>query len=391
MSDQAKGIATTLIQVGAGDRLLRTRTVAPPLQRGSTLLMPDAASLYASQNPTYGMNALGVHEALVEGLKALERAAHVELFTSGLSAVTGAIMAVVKTGDDLLAVDSVYGPTRRFCDGYLARMGVRTRYFPAHATAEEIMSLAGERTRLIFLESPGSLTFEMQDIPAIAAAANARGILTAVDNTWASGLYFRPVEHGVSLSIQALTKYVCGHSDVFLGSVATSDPAVGRALADFVKDTGASVSPDDAFQGLRGLRTLEVRLNHHGASGLKVAEWLTTQPEVSRVMHPALPDDPGHALWRRDFTGAAGLFGVVLKSAAVAAVHAFLDRLRLFGLGFSWGGYESLAIHCDPQIKRTAVPWRAEGPLIRLNIGLEDPDDLIADLRAGLDALNVGA
>lgn len=388
MSDQPKGIATTLIQTGSSATPLRTRTVAPPLQRGSTLLMPDAASLYASENPTYGMNALGVHEALAEGLKALERADHVELFTSGLSAVTGAVMAVVKTSDELLAVDSVYGPTRRFCDGYLARMGVQTRYFPVDASASEIMALATDRTRLIFLESPGSLTFEMQDIPAIAAAARARDILTAVDNTWASGLYFRPVEHGVALSIQALTKYVCGHSDVFLGSVATSDPAVAKALAGFVKDTGASVSPDDAFQGLRGLRTLEVRLNHHGASGVKVAEWLTAQPEVSRVLHPALPNDPGHALWRRDFTGAAGLFGVVLQPAEPAAVHAFLDRLQLFGLGFSWGGYESLAIHCDPQIKRTAVPWRAEGPLIRLNVGLEDPVDLIVDLRAGLDALN---
>ncbi len=388
MSDQARRLATTLIQTGASDAPLRTRTVAPPLQRGSTLLMPDAASLYAPENPTYGMNSLGVHEALVDGLKALERAAHVELFTSGLSAVTGAIMAVVKTGDELLAVDSVYGPTRRFCDGYLARMGVKTRYFPADATPGEIMAMAGEATRLIFLESPGSLTFEMQDIPAIAAAAQARGILIAVDNTWASGLYFRPVEHGVTLSIQALTKYVCGHSDVFLGSVATSDPAVAKVLAAFVKDTGASVSPDDAFQGLRGLRTLEVRLNHHGASGLKVAEWLATQPEVARVLHPALPGDPGHALWKRDFTGAAGLFGMVLKPATPTRVHAFLDQLQLFGLGFSWGGYESLAIHCDPQIKRTAAPWRAEGPLIRLNVGLEDPADLIADLRAGLDRLN---
>lgn len=349
--------------------------------------MPDAASLYASDQPTYGMNSHAVHEALVEGLKALEHAGHAELFTSGLSAVTGALSAVVGAGDEVLVVDTVYGPTRRFCDGYLKRMAAPVRYFPAAATAGEILALATPRTRLIFLESPGSQTFEMQDVPAIAAAAKARGILTAVDNTWASGLLFRPVEHGVSLSIQALTKYVCGHSDVFLGSVATNDPDVARQLTAFVRDTGASVSPDDAFQGLRGLRTLEVRLKRHGESGLEVAEWLAGQPQVARVLHPALPGDPGHGIWKRDFTGAAGLFGAVLKPAPRAAVEAFLNRLQLFGLGFSWGGYESLAIHCDPQIRRSCGPSHLEGPLIRLNIGLEDPQDLIADLRQALDAL----
>ena len=379
--------STTFTHVGPSGRPLRTRTVAPPLQRGSTVLMPDAASLHAPDLPTYGMNAHGVHEALVEGLRALEHASHVELFTSGLAAVAGAILAVVKAGDEILAVDSVYGPTRRFCDGFLKRMGVATRYFAPEATAEAILDLAGPATRLIYLESPGSLTFEMQDIPAIAAAARARGILTAVDNTWASGLLFRPVEHGVSLSIQALTKYVCGHSDVFLGSVASGDPAVGRQLAAFVKDTGASVSPDDAFQGLRGLRTLEVRLTRHGESGLAVARWLADQPEVARVLHPALPGDPGYALWRRDFTGAAGLFGAVLHPVPKARVEAFLDRLQLFGLGFSWGGYESLAIPCDPQMKRSTGLVKLEGPLIRLNVGLEHTEDLIADLRQGLDAL----
>jgi len=380
--------ATILTHVGPSGTPLGTRTVAPPLQRGSTVLMPDAASLYAFDQPTYGMNAHAVHEALVEGLKALEHAAYAELFTSGLSAVTGALSAVIGAGDEVLVVDSVYGPTRRFCDGYLKRMGVPVRYFPAAATAEGILALASPATRLIFLESPGSQTFEMQDVPAIAAAARARGILTAVDNTWASGLLFRPVEHGVSLSIQALTKYVCGHSDVFLGSVATDDADVAEQLAAFVKDTGASVSPDDAFQGLRGLRTLEVRLKRHGESGIAVAGWLAGQPEVARVLHPALPGDPGHDLWRRDFTGAAGLFGAVLKPAPRARVEAFLNRLELFGLGFSWGGYESLAIHCDPQIRRSCGPAHVEGPLIRLNIGLEHPQDLIADLRQGLDALS---
>ncbi len=385
--DPSPRIATLLTHLGASDAPPRARTVAPALQRGSTLLMPDAESLYAADRPTYGMNALGVHDALTEGLRALEQAGHVELFTSGLAAVTGAIMAVVRTGDEVLAVDSVYGPTRRFCDGYLKRMGVATRYFPVDAAPQDILALATPATRLIYLESPGSLTFEMQDVPAIAALARQRGILTAVDNTWASGLLFRPVAHGASMSIQALTKYVCGHSDVFLGSVATADLEVARALAEFVRETGASVSPDDAFQGLRGLRTLEVRLKRHGESGLEVARWLQGRREVARVLHPALPSDPGHALWRRDFTGAAGLFGVVLAPCPPAAVLAFLDRLKLFGLGFSWGGYESLAIHGDPQMKRTAKPFPAEGPLIRLNIGLEHPADLIADLEQGFGVL----
>jgi len=383
--EKTNGIATRLTHVGDSRAPMRTRTVAPPLQRGSTLLLPNAAALYDDdKHPTYGMNTHAVHDALVEGLKVLEDAAHVQLFTSGLAAVTGAIQAVVGAGDEMLAVDSVYGPTRRFCDRTLKQFGVSTRYFRADASPEAILALASDRTRLIFLESPGSLTFEMQDIPAIAALARARGILTAVDNTWASGLYFRPVQHGVDLSIQALTKYVCGHSDVFLGSVATNDAKVGQALTDFVRNTGASVSPDDAFQGLRGLRTLEVRLERHGRSGIAVAEWLAQQPQVARVLHPALPGDPGYALWRRDFTGAAGLFGAVLRPAPKAEVDALFDRLKLFGLGFSWGGYESLAIPCDPQIKRTASPARLGGPLIRLNIGLEDPADLIADLAQAL-------
>ena len=330
------------------------------------------------------MNSLAIHDALIEGLKALEHATHVELYTSGLSSVTGAIMSVVSAGDEVLAVDSVYGPTRRFCDGVLKRFGASTRYLSASSCAASIMEAVSERTRLIVLESPGSLTFEMQDIPAIAAAARERGVLTAVDNTWAAGLLFRPLDHGVDLSIQALTKYVCGHSDVFMGSVATTSDELGAKLLAFNQDTGASVSPDDAFQALRGLRTLDVRLRRHGESGIKVARWLEGRPEVVRVLHPALESDPGHALWRRDFTGACGLFGVVLQPASEAKVHAVLNALKLFGLGFSWGGYESLAIHCDPQIKRTAGAWRSEGPLLRLHVGLEDPDDLIADLEQAL-------
>ncbi len=391
-SDPFKGSSTRLIRAGVAEgQSQKLRTVGPVLQRASTVILESAASLYDETNPTYGMNTLSVHDALRAGLRELEHANHVALFSSGLAACAGAIMAVVQAGDEVLAADCVYGPTRRFCDGLMKRFGVATHYFPATATAEEIDALIGDRTRLIVLESPGSITFEMQDIPAICAVAKRRGVLTMVDNTWAAGLLFRPLDHGADLCVHALTKYVCGHSDVFLGSVATNDSALAARLNSLVRDTGISISPDDAFQAVRGLRTMAVRLERHGTSGIELARWLAHRPETARVLHPALESYSGHALWKRDFTGACGLFGLVLQPAPEAAVHAFLNRLELFGLGFSWGGYESLAIHCDPQIKRTAAPWRAEGPLIRLHVGLEDPADLIADLTAGLAAFSAAA
>ena len=384
----AQGASTRLIQAGVqAGQDASVRTVGPVLQRASTVILPNAEALYDERRPTYGMNSMAVHDALRVGLCELEHADHVELFSSGLSAVTGAILSVVDAGDEVLAADCVYGPTRRFCDGLLKRYGVASRYFAAAASVAEIEAMITPKTRLIILESPGSVTFEMQDIPAIAAMAKSRGVLTLVDNTWAAGLLFRPLDHGVDLCVQALTKYVGGHSDLFMGSVATRTPAVAARLEGFVRDLGASVSSDEAFQAVRGLKTLAVRLERHGASGIKVAEWLAGQPAVARVLHPALPGDPGHAIWKRDFTGACGLFGAVLKPTPQAKVHAMLNRLELFGLGFSWGGYESLAIHCDPQIKRTASPWREEGSLIRLHVGLEDADDLIADLEQGLQAL----
>ena len=385
--DHFKGQSTRLIRAGVEEgQDARVRTVGPVLQRASTVILPNAAALYDESRPTYGMNSLAVHDALLAGLREVEHATHVELFSSGLAACTGAIMAMVEAGDEVLVADCVYGPTRRFCDGVLKRFGVATRYFPAAATAAQVEAMIGDRTRLIVLESPGSVTFEVQDIPAFSEMAQRRGVRTMVDNTWAAGLLFRPLDHGVDLCVHALTKYVCGHSDLFLGSVATRTSAVAAKLAGLVRDTGAATSPDDAFQAVRGLKTLKTRLDRHGASALKVAEWLVEQPQIARVLHPALASDPGHALWRRDFTGACGLFGVVMQPAPQAAVFAFLDRLELFGLGFSWGGYESLAIHCDSQIRRTAAPWRAAGALVRLHVGLEDPDDLIDDLQGGLKA-----
>jgi cystathionine beta-lyase len=301
--------------------------------------------------------------------------------------MTAAMTAVLKAGDEVLVTDAIYKPTRRFCDNVLTRFGVGVRYHPATLTAPEILALAGPATRLIVMESPGSLTMEMQDAPGLARLARDRGVLTLADNTWAAGRLFQPLAHGVDISVQSLTKYVCGHSDVFMGSAATRDAVIGGALTDAVRDFGWSVSPDDAYQMLRGLRTLGARLDRHGASGLEVAAWLAGHPAVAEVLHPALPGAPGHAIWARDYQGAAGLFAIVLRPVSPKAVAAFLDALQLFGLGFSWGGFESLALNGDPQLRsRQHEPPRA-GPIIRLNIGLEAPRDLIADLDRALTAL----
>ena len=403
----AWGEATRLIHAddSAAVRLGATaRTVNPPIQRASTVLMPDAARLYADNQPSYGRTGLGVQAALEQALAELEGGpksgsgsgsgapAVVNLFSSGAAAVTGALMTVLSSGDELLMTSGAYRPTWRLAQGPLKRFGIRTRAFPPRAGVDEVMALVGPDTRAIFLESPASLTFELQDVAAIAAAARARGLITLMDNTWGAGVLFKPLAAGVDLSIQALTKYASGGSDVFLGSVAAADPALGRRVWETVRDTGWSVSPDDCYTVLRSLRTLPLRLERHGASALAVAAWLQAQPEVAEVLCPALPASPDHALWRRDCTGLNGLFGVVLRpgppdeAGAHGALHAFLDTLALFGLGFSWGGFESLAIAGDPQIDRAARPWAAPGPLVRLHVGLEAPGDLITDLRRGLDA-----
>jgi cystathionine beta-lyase len=381
---------TRLIRKGSALGL-PARTVNPPIQRGSTVLMPNAASLYDESQISYGITGLSSPAALQAALAELEGSPDVTLYPSGLAAITGAMLAVLKAGDHILVVDSAYKPTRRFCDRVLTRFGVTTTYYDPALSPEALLAQATPKTRMILLEAPGSLTFEMQDVPAIAAAANERGILTLIDNTWAAGLYFKPLAHGVTISVQALTKYVGGHSDCFMGSATTMDTDIGNELGNAMWDIGWSVSPDDAYTMLRGLRTLATRLPRHHENGLAIARWLQARPEVARVLHPALPDDPGHALWKRDFTGACGLFGVVLQPASQRAVHAFLDALELFGLGFSWGGYESLAIHCDPQLKSRSFPVGLEGPLLRLHIGLESPADLITDLERGFTALAANA
>ena len=378
------GRETRLLRAGAQVKA-EARTVAPPLQRGSTVLLPDARSLYDFSLTSYGRLGLSMQAALAEAIGELEGAPPGRLFPSGLAAIAGTLQALLRAGDELLVVGCAYGPARRFCDNVLKRYGVTTRYLSATAGADEILTLAGPAARLILLESPGSLTFEIQDVPAIAAAARAKGLLTVIDNTWGCGLLYQPLALGVDVSLQALTKYVSGHSDVFMGSACSRNPEILHQIDAYLRDFGLGVSPDDAYFMLRGLRTLEVRLKRHGENALKVAAWLQQQPEVRQVLCPALPGAPGHALWKRDFKGLNGLFSVVLAPAAEEKVESFIDALTLFGLGFSWGGYESLAIHCDPQLKLRPDKPRFDGPVVRLHVGLEDPEDLIADLRQALD------
>lgn len=378
---------TRLIRAGAGVGSV-AKTVGPAVQKGSTVLLPDAAALYDHDHQTYGREGLSAQRALEDGLKALEGAEHVFLYPSGLAAITGAMLALLKAGDEVLVVDTAYKPTRRFCSQLLRRYGVTVRYYDPLASAEAVIALCTPATRLIVMESPGSLTFEVQDASGIARLARERGVLTLMDNTWAAGLTFKPLAHGVDISMQALTKYVGGHSDVFMGSVATNDPRIAALLESGQHHLGWAVTGEDAYQTLRGLRTLATRMARHQASGIAVAEWLRDQPPVQEVLHPALPGARGHDLWKRDFTGACGLFGFVLEPASIAQVRAFLDALTLFGLGFSWGGFESLAINCDPQLGEREHHSKLGGPLIRLHVGLEDPVDLIDDLRQALSRLS---
>ncbi len=379
-------VGTRLIHP-AGAAYAPVATVNPPVQRGSTVLVPTAGELYSDSVVTYGRAGLSTQAALVSGLCALEGASDAFLFPSGAAAISAALLAVLKAGDEILVQDCVYRPTRKLCSGLLARFGVTTRYIPARLPVAEVAALMGDRTRLLMLESPGSLTFELSDVPALAAAARERGVLTAIDNTYGAGLIFRPLDHGVDLSIQALTKYVGGHADVFMGSVAVRDAKLAAILQGHVWELGWAVSPDDAYTMLRGLKTLPCRLAAHEVGGLAVSCWLEARPEVLCVLNPALPGHPDHALWRRDFTGSNGLLGVVLKPVPELQILAFLDALQLFGLGFSWGGYESLAVHCDPQLGRPTGRPELGGPLLRLHVGLENPDDLIADLDQSFAAL----
>jgi len=364
----------------------RRRPVNPSVERATTLINPTAAAVAdSSTGPVYGIEGLGVHRALEEAIRDLEGARHAFLVPTGLAAVTVACLALLKAGDAALVTDAAYGPTRRFFEREMKRWGVTTRFYSPTGSPSEILGEPAAGAKLLLVEQPGSLTFDLLDVPALAAAARARGLVSVMDTTWSAGLLFKPLANGVDVSVQALSKYAGGHSDVFLGSIATNDDGLARRIANTIEDLGWYVSPDDAWLVLRGVRTLPLRLAEHGRSALKVAEWLERQPEVARVLYPALPSHPGHALWKRDYSGASGLMGVVLRPGPPEAAEAMLDALELFGLGYSWGGFESLATYEDRQLKRRVRQPDLGGPLIRLHIGLESPDDLIADLRRGLD------
>ena len=378
----------TLLTTGGRDPFAHHGYVNPPVYHASTLLYPSAEDFLAHRGRyQYGRRGTPTSEALENAVRALDGPAceAVALLPSGLAAISSALLAVLRSGDHVLMVDNVYWPTRKFCDGVLARYGVSTTYYDP-LVGGGITQLIQPNTRVVFVEAPGSLTFEMQDIPTIAAAAHAKGALVLMDNTWAGPLYFRALEKGVDLAIISGTKYFGGHSDVMLGTV-SANASTAKALKDFVGTAGLCVGPDDMYLGLRGLRTMGVRLGRHYEAGLKVARWLRERPEVLRVLHPALESDPGHAIWKRDFTGACGLFSIVLKPVPQAAVNAFLDALALFGIGASWGGYESLAVPFDATLARSATHWAPGGPPVRFHIGLEDVSDLIADLERGFAAL----
>lgn len=360
--------------------------VNTPVYRGSTVLYPTLEALKTrTQAYTYGRRATPTTHALEEAIAHLEGGAATILTSSGLAAISTAILAFVNSGDHILIVDSVYQPARAFADKMLKRLGVETTYYDP-LIGSDIDKLFRPNTRLVLVEAPGSQTFEMQDIPAIATAAHAKNIWVMADNTWATPLYCKPLALGADVSIQAATKYIVGHADAMLGAITVN--ARAAKLVDNAKEAlGTCPGSEETYLGLRGMRTLAVRLERHQRSGIAVAEWLQSRPEVDRVLHPALPDDPGHAIWKRDFTGACGLFTAVLKPIPENALAAFLDGLKFFGMGYSWGGYESLVVPFDPTPYRTATRWRGPGPALRFHVGLEAVDDLIADLAAGFERM----
>lgn len=375
-------------------RIIHTRigrgpndTVNPPVERGSTVLLPTREILYGD-GKVYGRMGFTVQRELEAAMCLLENAEHCRLAANGVQAVALAVGALVQHGDHVVIPDSAYGPSRRFCTRRLNAMGVTsTRYNPTLGAGIE--DLIQDTTKLILIESPGSLTMDVIDTPAIVTLAQARGIKTVFDNTWGVGVFHRPLDLGVDIVVQALTKYPVGHADAMGGAVMTNSARLANLVAMCSEDWGISLSPDEAYAALRGLRSLHTRLKQHEAGGYDLAKWLQTRPEVDQVLHPGLPSHPDHALWRRDFSGACGLFSFTMKETSQAELDRFLEAMKLFGMGFSWGGYESLLIPCDDQLDRSEgdrILDRA-GPLIRVHVGLEDPKDLIADLEQAFAAM----
>lgn len=358
--------------------------VNAPVFRGSTILFKTLDALEDYGAPyRYGRNDNPTGRSLAAIVTELEGASGTVLAPSGLSAISTALLAVLSAGDEVLVTDSIYEPTRLFCSETLARFGVATRYYDPRIGAG-IVGLMTERTRAVFVESPGSLTFEVQDLPAIAAAARAQGVAVVVDNSWATPLFYRPLTLGADIVVHAGTKMFVGHSDAMFGTISANE-AYWPQLARTHRRLGVAVSPDDSFLAARGLRTLAVRMKEHEARALAIARWLEQQPTVRQVFHPALPEHPDHAVWKRDFTGSGSVFAVLLEPAPREAVAAMVDDFRLFGMGYSWGGFESLCLPVHPEKIRTAVPWTAAGNLLRIHVGFEDIGELEADLEAGLE------
>ena len=386
---QNAGINTRLSHLG-NDPSEYHGFVNPPVVHASTVLFPNAKAMETrAQKYTYGTRGTPTTDALCEAIDALEGSAGTILVPSGLAAVTVPFLAFLSAGDHALIVDSVYTPTRHFCDTMLTRLGVEVEYYDP-AIGAGIEQLFKPNTKLVHTEAPGSNTFEMQDIPAIAAIAHKHGAVVAMDNTWATPVYFRPLDFGVDISIHAATKYPAGHSDILMGTV-SANAKHWEQLKEANITLGICGAPDDAYQVLRGLRTMGIRLERHNESALAVAKWLEGREEVAKVLHPALPSFKGHDLWKRDFKGASGIFSFVLKADSAEQfkpkAHAFLDALSIFGLGWSWGGFECLAVHVNLNDRRIAKAPEG-GPLIRLQIGLEDVADIKADIERGFAASN---
>ena len=384
-SGSARSPQTKVLHLGRnpGDQYGFVNT---PVYRGSTVLYPTLEKLKSRSQPyTYGRRATPTTHALEAALTELEGGTSTVLTSSGLAAVSTALLAFVQAGDHILVTDSVYQPTRTFCDKMLARLGVETTYYDPLG-GERIAGLIRNNTRLIFVESPGSQTFEMQDIPAIAKLERAKNLWLLADNTWASPLMCRPIALGADVSIQAATKYIVGHADAMLGAV-TANARASKYIDNAKEALGTCPGSEETYLGLRGLRTLDVRLARHMTSGIEIAGWLEARTEITRVIHPALTSHPGHAIWKRDFSGASGLFTAILKPTSEKALAAFLDGLQLFAMGYSWGGYESLVIPFDPSSYRTATKWSEPGPALRFHIGLDAIDDLKADLTAGFERM----
>ena len=380
---------TRLVHAGR-DPVRFDGVVNTPVYHASTVLFPTVEALHsASASPLegvyYGRFGTPTHFALEEALAVLEGGYKAVTASSGLAAITIALLSCLKTGDHVLVADSVYGPTRKFCDGMLKRMGVETTYFDP-LIAENISALMQENTRAVFLESPGSLTFEIQDVPAITAAAHDAGAIVIMDNTWATPLYFKGIAHGVDIVVHAATKYIVGHADAMLGALICTEET-WKSVKLMAIELGNCAGPDDVNLGLRGLRTLDARLQQHAANASVLCDWLGRQPEVERILYPALESDPGHQIWKRDFSGATGLFGVVLnEEVSEAAISCMIDGLELFGIGYSWGGFESLILPTSPADIRTATRWES-GPCLRIHAGLDAAEDLVADLEAGFERL----